>query len=123
MNAIQKRAMVQEFLARHDLDLQHICLQLGGAPALGRLQRFRRAVAIATRLTTGHRRELAWLQLLLSAEHGLEVGFDDVDFFREVDPEDPSILTLCLLTEALAEMLTVLGRPGGAQGAEETAAA
>ncbi|MCT4372022.1 hypothetical protein CLG85_017525 [Yangia mangrovi] len=123
MNAIQKRAVVQAFLARHDLDLQHSCLQLGGAPALGRLQRFRRAVAVATRLTTGHRRELGWLQRLLLAEHGKEVGFDEVDFFHDIDPADPSILTICLLTEALAEVISALGNPGGAQGSDEAAAA
>ena len=123
MNAIQKRAIVLAFLARHDLDLQHICLQLGGTPALGRLQRLRRGLAVATRFTTGHRRELAWLQRLLSAEHGIDAGFDEVDVFHGLGPEDPSVETICLLIEALAETIIALGRPGDAQGAEETAAA
>ncbi|MBR9892043.1 hypothetical protein [Salipiger bermudensis] len=112
MNAIQKRARVQSFLAQYDLDLQHACLLIGGPPALQRLQRFRRALAIAERLSSSHRRELAWLKRLLANDFLPDLGFEEDAFHAEVDPSDPAIYTLCELVEAIDALITELGQPG-----------
>ncbi|WP_226558724.1 hypothetical protein [Salipiger thiooxidans] len=123
MNSIQKLALVKSFLARHDLDLQNGCLQLGGPPALGRLQRFRRAVATAERLSSDHRRSLSWIQELFGLERVHDLDFEEAEYFVAVEMEDPFILGVCEVTEALDALLIELGQPGDAQSRADIAAA
>ena len=123
MNAIQKRAEVQRFLAQYDLDLQHTCLLIGGPPALRRLQCFRRSIALTERLSSCHRRELGWLERLLRNDAVHDLESEEAAYHSDLHPSDPSIYTICALTEAVDQLISELGRPGQIAAASNSNAA
>lgn len=108
----QKRALVLRFLETHDLDLQHAVLQLGGAAALMRLQRLRRALHVDGHFTSAHRRGLTWLHGLLVLEHVHDFASEEAGCFVMLSHADPVVSTICRLSEALEGLLTRLGQPG-----------
>ncbi len=108
MNSAQKLARVSTFVAQNDLELQHACLLLGGAAALGRLQRFRRRLALADKLATTHRRDLIWLQGLFGLENVHEAESDEAICFAELSLDDPTIFSVCMITDALNALIDEL---------------
>lgn len=103
MTRQQILARVKSFIAQYDLDLQHSVLLLGGAPALMRLQRFRRSLTSdpkSIRLT----RELTWLNDLLSLENVGDIDREESGFFSAIHPNDPAVWAICALTEAVSTL-------------------
>ncbi|WP_295512907.1 hypothetical protein [uncultured Sulfitobacter sp.] len=114
MTKTQKRALALNFLSHNDLQLQHAVLLLGGARALWRLQRLRQSLATSAQFTSGHRRGLNWLDGLLSLE--LIEPVDPMEFMS-IDPDDPAVYEICLLSEACGQVIKRLGKPGDAVAA------
>jgi hypothetical protein len=109
MTKTQKRALALNFLSRNDLQLQNAVLLLGGAQALWRLQRLRQSLATSAQFTSRHRNGLNWLNDLLSLKF---VEYDNTMELMAIDPMDPAVHDVCLLSEACDRMLTRLGKPG-----------
>lgn len=109
MTKTQKRALALNFLSRNDLQLQHAVLLLAGSHSLWRLQRLRQSLATSPHFTSTHRREVNWLHRLLSLEM---MEHEDTMSFFEIEPDDPAIHDICLLSEACDQMLKRLGKPG-----------
>ncbi len=103
MTRQQILARVKSFIAQYDLDLQHSVLLLGGAPALMRLQRFRRSLTSdpkSIRLT----RELTWLNDLLSLENVGDVDREESGYFAMIHPDDPAVWAICALTDTVSAL-------------------
>ncbi|WP_093925530.1 hypothetical protein [Sulfitobacter brevis] len=111
MTKSQKRALALQFLSRNDLHLQNAVLMLGGAPALWRLQRLRQSLAKSPGFNTGQRRGLTWLHRLLALEDIGQEGPMDMMF---LNPADPAVHDICLLSESCARLMARLGTPGEA---------
>ncbi|MEH6648381.1 hypothetical protein [Sulfitobacter sp.] len=109
MTKTEKRALALNFLSRNDLQLQNAVLLLGGAHALWQLQRLRQSLAKSAHFTSSHRNGLNWLQGLLSLTF---VEHDDTMDLMAIDPMDPAVDDVCLLSEACDRMLKCLGKPG-----------
>jgi hypothetical protein len=116
MTKTQKRALALNFLSRNDLTLQHAVLLLGGAHALWRLQRLRQSLAKSAHFASGHRNGLNWLHGLLSLEI---VEHDGPIEIMAVNPDDPAVYEICLLSEACGQVIKRLGKPGDAVAAAE----
>tara|TARA_R110002049_G_scaffold2822_3_gene22831 strand:- start:1584 stop:1958 length:375 start_codon:yes stop_codon:yes gene_type:complete len=116
MTRKQFLARVKAFIAQNDLDLQHAVLLLGGAPALTRLQRFRRALNTSSNKSIRLRRELTWLHDLLSLEHVGDFDADEAGHFAMIDPADPVVWSICTLTEAVADLIDGLDELRAASG-------
>ena len=108
MNRKQMIALVKYFIEQNDIELQNAALLLGGPSALMRLQRLRRAIAISDRIETKHRRELNWLSRLLGLDYADDLFGEEGDYFVMISPEDPAVITICLLTEQLNELIEKL---------------
>lgn len=78
---------------------------LGGEPAARRLMRILDAAPHQTHPTRRCLRELIWLHALLSLENVGDPDQVETECFFEIDPADPSIEEICLLTEALRDHL------------------
>lgn len=116
MTKTEKRALALNFLSRNDLQLQNAVLLLGGPQALWRLQRLRQSLAKSTQFTSSHRNGLNWLHDLLSLKF---VENDDSMEPMAIDPMDPAVHDVCLLSEACDRILRRLGKPGdGARKAD-----
>jgi len=111
MTKSQKRALALQFLSRNDLHLQNAVLMLGGAPALWRLQRLRQSLAKTPGFNTSHRRGLTWLHRLLALE---DIGQEDPMDMMVLNPADPAVHDICLLSESCARLMARLGTPGEA---------
>ncbi len=101
MNGKQMISLVKSFIELNDLALQNAALLLGGSPALLRLQRLRRAIATADRISTRLRGELKWLNGLLGLEYVHDVDRDASGFFAAISPDDPVVTSICALTDQL----------------------
>ncbi len=124
MKPSKKLDLCKDFLSEHDLELQNAVLLLSGSGAVMRLQRFRAAVAKGTSFMSSFRRELNWLKSMLGQDLIGNDGFDDFCFHAEVSPEDPAVPSLCLLFEAVEQLLADIDAvaPSGVQIKLETAA-
>jgi hypothetical protein len=124
MTRKQFLARLKAFIAQNDLDLQNAVLLLGGAPALMRLQRFRRTLNTSSNKSIRLRRELTWLHDLLSLEHAGDFDTEEAGHFAMIDPADPVVWSICTLTEAVAELIDGLDalRASPGEQASEVAA-
>ncbi|MDG1340976.1 MAG: hypothetical protein P8P66_13440 [Paracoccaceae bacterium] len=124
MKPSKKLNLCRDFLAKNDQDLQNAVLLLCGSGAVMRLQRLRAAVAKADGFMSSHRRELNWLKSMLGFDLIGDDACDDFCFHAEVSPEDPAVPSLCLLFEAVEQLLADIDAvaPSGAQIKLETAA-
>lgn len=120
MTRKQFLARVKAFIAQFDLDLQNAVLLLGGAPALMRLQRFRRSLNASNDKSVRLHRELNWLYDLLSLENVGDFDTEESGHFAMIDPEDPVVWSICKLTEGVADLIEGLdalqAQVGGQQG-------
>lgn len=108
MTRQQFLALVQSFIAQNDMDLQHAVLLLGGAPALMRLQRFRRSLTSSDPKTLRLTRELNWLNDLLNLENVGDIDRDESGYFSAIHPDDPAVWAICALTEAVSALIADL---------------
>jgi hypothetical protein len=108
MNRKQKLASEKSFIARYDPDLQHACMLLGGAAALGRLQRFRRKLTQAETSTTGIRSDVLWLQELFGLENVLDFDRSEAGFFAAIGLDDPIFFKIYIMTDALEALCNEL---------------
>ncbi|CRL10126.1 hypothetical protein NIT7321_00969 [Phaeobacter italicus] len=92
-----------EFLCVHNEALQNAAFLLGGAPGLRRTQSLIDRLTSTRQLSRKARQELVGLYQLLSLEN---VGYPDTietACFAILDPEDPIVEDLCLLTDNLRD--------------------
>ncbi len=124
MKPSKKLNLCKAFLSENDLDLQNAVLLLCGSGAVMRLQRFRAAIVKADGFMSSHRRELNWLKAMLGQDFIAADVYDDFYFYVDVSPEDPAVPSLCLLFEAVEQLLADIDgiAPAGAQIDLETAA-
>ncbi|MFT6091330.1 hypothetical protein [Sulfitobacter sp.] len=98
-------ALVKSFIAQYDLDLQNAVLLLGGAAALMRLQRFRRALTAPKPKYDRLHRELNWLCDLLNLENVGDFDSEESGCFAMIDPTDDVVWTICVLTDIAQGLL------------------
>jgi hypothetical protein len=118
MTRKQFLARVKAFIAQYDLDLQNAVLLLGGAPALMRLQRFRRSLNASNDKSVRLHREFNWLYDLLRLETVGDFDTEESGHFAMIDPEDPVVWSICTLTEAVADLINDLDAVKTASGDE-----
>ncbi|AML52804.1 hypothetical protein RC74_17455 [Falsihalocynthiibacter arcticus] len=123
MNRKQLLAAVKAFIAQNDMELQNAVLLLGGSVALMRLQRFRRALT-APNGKVRLLRELNWLHGLLGLEHVADFDREEAGYCAMINPEDPVVWQICLLTEAVGALIDGYEQimPVGGEQAGEVAA-
>ena len=106
MNRKQILALVKSFIAQYDLDLQNAVFLLGGSAALMRLQRFRRSLSASNATGVRLHRELNWLHELLSLENVGDPYSEEAGCFSMINPEDPVVWNICILTEAVSDLIS-----------------
>ncbi|WP_417525759.1 hypothetical protein [Marinovum sp.] len=89
------------FAAENQEALQHAAYLLGGRPWLRRSQRLLDDLAQQGPVTSRMRREARALHRLLSLDFGHDPESPEAEFFAVLDPMDPQVEEICLLTEAL----------------------
>jgi hypothetical protein len=96
---------LQDFLRFHSEALQNASLLLGGRPALKATLALIDDVCNAPVLTRRLQQGLARLHELLSLEHVHDPNRPEAAYFADLDPSAPYVEDLCLLTEALQDVL------------------
>ena len=69
------------------------------------MQRFRRTLNTSSNKSIRLRRELTWLNDLLSLEHFGDFDTEESGHFAMIDPEDPVVWSICTLTEGVADLI------------------
>jgi hypothetical protein len=96
---------IQDFTCQHDQALQSASLVLAGQFALKRTQslldEIRSANAMTRRLQSG----IVELHKLLSLYYVHDENRIEAAYFADLDPSDPYVEEICLLTEALTDLL------------------
>ncbi|MDV7145895.1 hypothetical protein R3X27_24720 [Tropicimonas sp. TH_r6] len=105
-------AVVRAFLSMHGTALHTASELLGGEPRGRRWLAFLDEIRSATQLTRRHRVALHEAFNLLSLGTANENGVDGASGYVEVDPYDPRVHDLCILTERLAELLQRFDKDG-----------
>ena len=103
--------LVREFLAEHGEALANAAGLLGGNSAVGRVVTLLEALSASRRLTRAHYRQLRALHDLLSLQHVGDPDRIESALFAEFDPWSPEIEEICLLTDALEDLLRQVGEP------------
>lgn len=96
---------LQDFLQCHSEALQNASLLLGGKPALKASITLIDDVCNAPVLSRRLQQGLVRLQELLSLEHVHDQSRPESAYFADLDPGAPYVEDLCLLTEALQDVL------------------
>ncbi len=96
---------LQDFLRFHSEALQNASLLLGGKPALKATLALIDDICNAPVLTRRLRQGLMRLHELLSLEHAHGPNRPETAYFEDLDPSAPYVEDLCLLTEALQDVL------------------
>ena len=96
---------LQDFLQFHSEALQNASLLLGGTPALKATLALIDDVCNAPVLTRRQQQGLVRLHELLSLEHVHDPSRPEAAYFADIDPGAPYVEDLCLLTEALQDVL------------------
>lgn len=96
---------LQDFLQVHSEALQNASLLLGGRPALNATVALIDDICNAPVLTRRLHQGLVRLHELLSLEHVHDPSRPESAYFADLDPGAPYVEDLCLLTEALQDVL------------------
>ncbi len=96
---------LQDFLQFHSEALQNASLLLGGKPALKASITLIDEICSAPVLTRRLQQDLVQLHELLSLEHVHDLSRPESAYFADLDPAAPYVEDLCLLTEALQDVL------------------
>lgn len=99
------------WIAQHRDALDSATHLIGGPKALSRLGRLTGRLATADRMTSLLRRELDWLDRLLSLEDSALLTEAVADRIFLIAPDDPAVEEICLLTDGLRGVLAPLGPP------------
>ncbi|MBO9400845.1 hypothetical protein [Shimia sp. R9_3] len=96
---------LQDFLQFHSEALQNASLLLGGPPELKVTLSLIDDICNAPVLTRRLQQGLARLHELLSLEHVHDLNRPESAYFADIDPGAPYVEDLCLLTDALQDVL------------------
>jgi len=96
---------LQDFLRTHSEGLQSASLLLGGIPALNATNGLIDDICEGSDLTRRLRHGLVRLNHLLSLEFVHELYRPEAAYFADLDPGAPYVEDICLLSEALKDIL------------------
>lgn len=96
---------VQDFAYQHDEALQSASLVLAGQFALKRTQSLLDEIRSANAMTRRLQRGIVELHKLLSLYYVHDENRIEAAYFADLDPSDPYVEEICLLTEALTDLL------------------
>ena len=96
---------LREFLSGHASALLHAAGLLGGAPARRRTSRLLLDIMSADHLTARIQREIVALRALLRLENVDNDTCRESGFFAMINPSDPVVEQICLLTDQLDHAL------------------
>ena len=109
---------VREFFKNHGTACTNASLILGGqrsqARTVGLIFTFREA----TRLSRHQKAELVHLHRLLTLDFVGHPDAEETAFFAEIDPGDPIVEEICLLSDRLLGVLKAIGRSHGDHAAD-----
>ncbi|MFC3616111.1 hypothetical protein ACFORG_20390 [Lutimaribacter marinistellae] len=104
------------FVQDHFEAVQNASFLLGGPAWLKRTQRLIDAVSRTPHVTRKMRAEAQVLYELLTLEHVHDFDREEGWYFDQLDLEAPYIAEICVLTEALAEVIEAVGCVHGQAG-------
>lgn len=110
-NAARSKAAVraaEQFVTRKHQDLVHAAGHLGGVGAQGRCVRLTARLRRADGMDRHCWRELRWLHDLLCLQISDDPEATDAAHYCDLSPDDPAVHDLCLLAEALGDLLAEL---------------
>jgi len=96
------------FLSQHYEPLQNAALLLGGAPALRRVQSLFDDLSWNKTLTRLAKRNLVELHKVLSLYYVANPERLEHSLFAEIDPVDPFVEDICLLTDGFLDHMRVI---------------
>ncbi|MBO9397193.1 hypothetical protein J7400_10920 [Shimia sp. R9_2] len=99
---------VQDFAYQHDQALQSASLVLAGQFALKRTQSLLDEIRSANAMTRRLQRGIVELHKLLSLYYVHDENSIEAAYFADLDPSAPYVEEICLLTEALTDLLTLI---------------
>lgn len=110
--ARSKAAMrvAEGFVTRNYQDLVHGAGLLGGVGAQCRCVRLTARLRRADRMDRYCWRELRWLHDLFCLQIGSDPDYTDAPYFCDLSPDDPAVNDLCLLADALGDLLAEIER-------------
>lgn len=94
---------LHQFFQEHAEALQNSALLLGGQPWLRRTQRLISELSIPLPPTRRTRVEVEKFYGLLTLQFACDLDTPEAGFFAAIDPAQPEIEAVCLLTEGLEE--------------------
>lgn len=97
--------LVQKFMSTHGAALINVSPLLGGQKAERKTLQLLGDIRDAQTLSKPIRRGLVSLHQLLTLEHDTDLDWVEIGFFACIDPMDPVVHELCLLTDNLHELL------------------
>lgn len=101
--------VVKKFMQTHDEALQNACVVLGGKYALTKCQKLLEAIGLANHLTDRLKRAVVALHRLLSLEDTLYTDSAENEYCAEIEPWNPIVADICVLTDQLADLIDLLG--------------
>jgi len=96
---------LHRFAQEHYEPIQNAALLLGGRPWLRRVQRLLDHLQFTSTVTGHVRREATALLELFTLEHVHDELRPEAAYFAEIDPADPHVEEICLLTDRLSDAL------------------
>lgn len=115
---------VRDFFAEQAEAIGNAAELLGGSPWRTRVNRLRAELAETRRLTRPIRAGLVTLHRLLTLQYVDDPDSDEVDYFAAINPADPIVEAICLLSDRLQDVLNAIALPDiPAQGQPDNAAA
>lgn len=118
---------VREFLNVHGVACVNVALILGGQRSHARTVGLVAKIQEAVRLSRHLKYELVHLHRLLTLDHVGNPDAEETAFFVEIDPSDPLVGDICLLSDRLRDVLEMIDRhdsdPAAADGASSSRSA
>lgn len=96
---------LRRFIAQNSDGLLHAAQLLAGLAGARRVLRIIEAVRHVKPLTRAARKDLQILLDILSLEHVDDLDRPESEYFARIDPADPVVTEICLLTDGLREAL------------------
>lgn len=102
------RILMSEFLTENREALCDAATRLGGPQAAGRVAALTRDLAQPAPISRKLRRELQWVSDLLTLELVDDLDSLEAGYFADLDPNDPVVEEICLLTDQYTDRLADL---------------
>lgn len=100
--------LVQDFFSQNLESVTHAASLLGGFTAYQRCLRLASDLRQASRLCRHLRYEVVWLHKLLMLDAVGDPDAVETAHFSEIDPADPIVHELCLVADAVGDLLETL---------------